>query len=93
VADFKIGSKLFEVDKTLFDDEEPKDLVAVCKDGKIEYTCILKDRDNGMPKVKLSSKPGMTQKDILGMLLFNNKYGKLADEQKKTVDGELKKAE
>jgi hypothetical protein len=93
VANFKIGSKLFECDKTQFEDDEKKDLVATCKDGKIEYTCILLDKGKGVPKVKLSSVPKMSQNDILGMLLFDSKYGKLTADQKKTVDEELKKGE
>lgn len=89
IAEFKIGSKLFKVDKSLFEDLENKDLVANCNDGKIQYKCILNEKDEGLPQVTLSSNPEMTPKDILGMLLFGKKYIKLPASQKKKVDQEL----
>ena len=92
VANFKIGSKLFEIDKTLFKDTKEKDLVAICKDGKTQYKCTIKNKDNSLPEVKLSSTPEMTPKDILSLLLFEMKYDKLKASQKKQVDEELKDA-
>lgn len=94
VANYKIGNKLFEMERRIFTDgKENKDLKAVYKDSNAEYTCLMTEKKNGLPKIELSSIPAMEQNDILGMLLFDSKYDKLSDDQKEQIDAELKKAE
>lgn len=89
-ANFKIGRRVFEIDKAVFDEDEVPDILEAVSEGKeIVYYCSLRDNEDDFPLAELSSKPAMSLKDILAMLLFEKKFDALSPADKKGVERQL----